>query len=104
MRGHRTDRDPPDFQPFLYTIGNHERGLPELLLIGTAEEPFHRLLNRLGEMQRERGKGFEHEELVDFGGKSPVRVIDVGKLGHDEYTVQAGVLYGSEDYACGRFC
>jgi hypothetical protein len=50
-------------------------------------------------MQRERRKGFAHEELVDFGGKFPVRVIDLGKLAHDEYTVQADVFSGGEDYA-----
>jgi hypothetical protein len=47
----------------------------------------------------ERGKGFEQGNpwiLV------AVRVIDAGKLAHDECTVHAGVLYGSKGDAARR--
>lgn len=94
----RSEGDPPDFQPFVYSIGNHERGLPELLLVGSADELVLRLVNHLGDIQRQRARPFIHEERVSLGGNFPVRILDVGKAAHDEYTVQAGVYYGTEDY------
>jgi hypothetical protein len=94
----RSEGDPPDFRPFVYSIGNHEHGLPELLLVGSADDVFLRLVNRLGEIQRERRRAFAHEERVSLGGNFPVRILDVGKAAHDEYAVQAGVYYGTEDF------
>ena len=32
---HLTEGDPPGTQPFMYTIGNHQVGLPELLIVDT---------------------------------------------------------------------
>ena len=66
-----TEQDPPGSQPFIYTIGNYHRGLPELLVIGTDKAMFADVLNRLGKIQRERGRGFEDEEIVSVGGKFP---------------------------------
>src|SRR6266852_1690057 len=90
--------DPDDALPFVYTIGNHERGLPELLLIGFVEPNFLSILNRLGEIQRERKIGFRHAELVDLGGTFPVRIVDAGAVGRDKYAVQVSVFYGTDDY------
>lgn len=85
-------------QPFMYTIGNHEHRLPELLLVGTTESSFAHLLNHLGAIQRDRDKAFEHEELISIGGRFPVRMIATGKIAREEYTVQVGVFYGTECY------
>jgi hypothetical protein len=91
--------DPPDFLPFVYTIGNHEAGLPELVLIGAADETYHRIVNIIGEAQRTRGTPFEVGELVDFTARLPARIADAGQRGRDEYAVQAMVYYGRDDIA-----
>lgn len=90
--------DPSDVQPYVYTIGNHERGLPELLLFGPVDAPFLNIMNRLGEIQRQRGQGFRHNELVSIGGKFPVRIVDAGRIGREEYALLVGKFYGTDDY------
>jgi hypothetical protein len=86
----RSADDPNDFVPFVYTIGNHEAGLPELLLIGDAGDLGPRILNILGGMQRARASAFRHGELVDFSARFPARLSDAGARGRDEYSVQVG--------------
>ena len=93
-----SEGDPPDFQRFVYTIGNHGAGLPELLLIGESDDLYAGILNILGKVQRERGKPLEHGEMVDFGARLPARVLDAGQRGRDEFAVQAGVFYGTEAF------
>lgn len=90
--------DPIGFQPFVYTIGNYGVGLPELLLVGDASDTRLRILNILGEMQRGRGSPFLHGESVDFTAKFPALICDAGQLGRDEYAVQVGVYYRTEDF------
>jgi hypothetical protein len=94
-----SEGDPADFLPFVYTIGNHEAGLPELLLIGAADGVYGRILNIVGDIQRERGTPFQFGELVDFTAALPARIIDAGQRGRDEYAVQAGVYYRRDDIA-----
>lgn len=91
--------DPPDTPPFVYTVGNHEHGLPELLLIGTAETWAVDLINELGERQRARGVGFLHDELVGLGGTFPVKLVEVGSIAREDYTIQVGCYYATEDYS-----
>jgi hypothetical protein len=88
-----TKADPPGTQPFMYTIGNHQRGLPELLLIGTDNNAFADVLNRLGKIQVERGRGFADEELVGVGGKFPLRLVEGGELGRKKYASFVGIYY-----------
>ena len=90
--------DPLDFQPFVYTIGNHGLGLPELLLVGAIGNTQSRILNIFGEMQRGRGSPFLHGESVDFTAKYPALICDAGQIGRDEYAVQAGVYYRTDDF------
>ena len=90
--------DPLGFQPFIYTIGNHGVGLPELLLVGVTSDTRSRILNILGEMQRWRGNPFLHGENVDFTAKYPALICDAGQTGRDEYAVQAGVYYRTENF------
>jgi hypothetical protein len=90
--------DPIDFLPFIYTIGNHGAGLPELLLIGGSGDVHGRILNVLGKIQRERGSGFQHAELVDFTARLPARIADAGQRGRDEYAVQASVYYKTDKF------
>ncbi len=94
----RSQGDVEGFVPFVYSIGNHERGLPELLLIGEDEDMIARALNALGEVQRERGTPFRHGELVDFTAKFPALIIDAGARGREEFAVQVSVYYRTEDF------
>lgn len=95
MAVHGDDQDPLDF---IYTIGNDERGLPELLLLGGCDPVDGHILNILGEMLRERARAFEHGALLDFGAKYPAKVINANARAKDEYTVQAGQYHGTERY------
>ncbi len=90
--------DPPDAQPFMYTIGNHEHGLPELLIVGTDQDAFGSIMNRLGKLQRDRGRAFEHEERVNLGGRVSVRILDAGEMARTRYTKLVGAFYGTEEY------
>jgi hypothetical protein len=90
--------DEPDFVPFMYTIGNHEKGLPELLIVGKfVSPPVAGLLNYLG--AKMRADGGLPIGLVDVGAKCPIKIapatnVHVG----DDYTIQVGQYYGTEDY------
>lgn len=95
---HASEGDPQDFQPFVYTIGNHQLGLPELILIGDADDLFVRIVNAVGKAQRERGGALSHGDLVDFTAKLPALIVDAGQIGRDEYAVQAGVYYDTSHF------
>ncbi len=84
--------------PFVYTIGNHQRGLPELLFVGAAGGDFGRMLNFLGEMMRERGKAFYDGEQVSLGGKFPVKIVEAGARARADFTIQVGQYYGTQSY------
>jgi hypothetical protein len=51
--------------PFVYTIGNYECGLPELLLFG----PAYRTLNAITARMRDNGRAFADGEAIDLGGR-----------------------------------
>jgi hypothetical protein len=84
--------------PFLYTIGNHGKNLPEILLIGASGKAFWGILNDLGRIMRERGRAYENGELVDLGGSFPIKMIDVPATVNDKFALQAGRYYETEDY------
>ncbi|MCV9964195.1 DUF4262 domain-containing protein [Pararhizobium sp. BT-229] len=83
---------------FFYTIGNAERGLPELLLIGgfRPEIAMH-MLNEIAQYMRERGKAPE-EGFLDIGWTLPFKVRKAGGNVRTEYTAQAGEYLGHERY------
>jgi len=93
-----TEHDPPGSQPFMYTIGNYRHGLPELLVVGTDSNAIAGVLNRLGKIQRDRGKDFKDGELVSVGGKFPVRIVDAGVAGRTRYATFVGIFYGTDSY------
>src|SRR5262249_23556995 len=85
----------PGSPPFAYTIGNWDKGLPELLLIGTTHgSP----LNELSQEMIKRDCAFEQGELVHLGGKFPVKIITANESARTDYTIQAGQYHGTEDY------
>jgi len=93
-----TEQDPPGPQPFMYTIGNHHFGLPELLIVDTDLAAFADVLNRLGKIQRDRGSALADEERVDIGGRFPLRIVDAGEIGRTGYATFVGIYYGTRDY------
>lgn len=71
-----------------YTIGNHERRLPELLAFGP-KHALMPLLDKLGRMMRETGRPFVDGELVDLGGQYPVMVVRAINQAAAAYAAQA---------------
>jgi hypothetical protein len=90
-------------EPFIYTIGNHLKGLPELLLIGSCEASVGTILNNLSEQMIARGRAFDDGEMVrpfpDSPHLSALRVINASQIAKDEYTIQAGQALETEDYS-----
>lgn len=79
---------------FAYTIGDGP-GFPELLIIGTVDG---RVLNALSNTMIERGRPFADDELVDVGGKFPLKIINADYRARDEYSIQASQHFGHENY------
>lgn len=84
---------------FAYTIGNQEKRLPELLLIGNFRPTdAHHILSMLtGKMLASRA-GFEDGEKVSIGGKHPLLIYSATEEAKSKYTIQAGQFYANEDY------
>jgi hypothetical protein len=87
--------------PFAYTIGNHLKGLPELLAIGTNEAGFH---NKLSQMMIDTGETFGDGRVVSLpSGGAPadlrLKLIRAGNVARTEYAVQAGEHFGHDDYS-----
>jgi hypothetical protein len=83
---------------FTYTIGNADRGLPELLLIGDFPPRIAAgLLNELGATMREDGKP-PATGLVDIGWSIPVKVRQAGSLARSRFTIQVGQYLGHDHY------
>lgn len=93
----------PDEYCFAYTIGNKERGLPDLLVIAPKGAGWHpvypEILSILGMIQAKKGSPFTEGEFVDFTAKFPAFIIHADHPStKSEYTVQAGQYYRTEDY------
>ncbi|CAM5290854.1 hypothetical protein ATER59S_00536 [Aquamicrobium terrae] len=84
---------------FTYTIGNADRGLPELLLIGDFPSDIAAgLLNELGAKMREDGKPLA-TGLVDIGWSIPVKVRPAGPRARSRYTIQVDQYLGHDRYS-----
>ncbi len=84
---------------FEYTIGNHERGLAELLVFCHDGK----LINDICEKMRNRNRPFEHGELVDAGCRQHFKVVNARRRAHDEYTIQVGEYYRTKTTACNKY-
>jgi hypothetical protein len=83
--------------PFIYTIGNYQLGLPELLVIGTAQAAHP--LNLACERMRKNNRPFLNGELIDWGDKFPLKSLNASDEAKEEYTLQVGAYYGTNGYA-----
>jgi len=95
---HADEDSPSDFEPFIYTIGNHELGMPELLFVGANGDLQGNILNILGQLQRGRGYALTVGEIADFTARFPALILDAGPRGRDEFAIQVGVYYGIENF------
>jgi hypothetical protein len=98
VRVHAGAASTDDFEPFVYSIGNHAMGFPELLFVGDNDEWCCNILNILGRIQRERGSAFLGGEKVDYTAQFPALIMDAGQRGRDEYAVQVGVFFGTDEF------
>jgi hypothetical protein len=86
---------------FGYSIGNTNKGLPELLLVGNIEPRYMMaLINTLSQKMLDRGRKFDDGELVDLGGKIPMCIVDASDEVKDRFTIQCeNFLDAGRDYA-----
>jgi hypothetical protein len=89
---------PPGEFPFAYTVGNHERGMPELLVTGPVSSDMGRWLNYLGEMQRERNQGFEEGEIVRFDHGLALKMADAGSRGRNECAIGVSAFFDTDSF------
>lgn len=83
---------------FTYTIGNADRGLPELLLIGDFPSRISvELLNELGAKMRETGKPLP-TGMVDIGWSIPIKIREAGPRARSHYTIQVDQYLGHARY------
>lgn len=89
-----------DFIPFIYTIGNYEHSLPELLIVGKFRPDItNYLLNVLGEIQRNRNYAFRDGELVGIQAKFPIKMMTPDlSIVKEKFTCHVGNYYETEDY------
>lgn len=85
--------------PFTYTIGNQERGLPELLILGGADKTIGDVLMYLNTLMYERKRAFDDGELVSLEGQYPVKIINASPKAREIHTLQATVYYKTDQYA-----
>jgi len=84
---------------FFYTIGNQEKQLPELLIIGNFNpNQMCVALNQLSDKMLQQGN-FTDGEAVSLGGEYPLLIYRAAKEAKEKYTIQAGQFYANEDYA-----
>lgn len=82
-----------DHAPYAYTVGLHERGLPELLVTGTQPQPAVRVLNSVAEYLVKGGRPVPGERIL-IGGEL---LLDVVQVEHPDAHMNIAVaLYGSE--------
>ena len=90
------DSDDPTNEAFAYTIGNYDKGFPELLVIGMFSDTY--TLNELSSQMIKRGRPFDDEEIVSLGGAFPTCVVRAAEEVKENFTVQATAHFGHSGY------
>ncbi len=84
---------------FFYTIGNQEKRLPELLIIGNFNsQQMCTLLNTLSNAMLEAKEPAKDGSQISIGGEYPLLIYSASEDAKTKYTIQAGQFYGNEDY------
>jgi hypothetical protein len=78
----------------MHTIGNHQLGLPELLMLGDGR--IAPILSAVCEVMRKNNRPFRQDELIDLGAAFPLRIINDEATKWFTHTV--GDYYGTNDY------
>lgn len=79
-----------------YTIGNANRGLPEILVLGAfMPQRSHIILAQIGHEMRKAGK--PPETYIDLGRTYPIKTHVAGP-GAKPYTAMVGEYLGHDDY------
>jgi hypothetical protein len=81
---------------FSYSIGNHTRGLPELLIIGLSPNVALTLINRISDVGDL--DNVKDGEIINTTGPLGLKAIRCGWRAKEEYTVQASRYFGHDDY------
>lgn len=66
-----------DNRPFAYTVGLHEKGLPELVVTGMQAHAAAKLLNVIGAQMVDEGMALRPAERIDCGGRHLLEVVEV---------------------------
>ena len=82
-----------DRTPYAYTVGLHERGLPELLVTGLSPQPASHMLNSVAKYLVDGGKPIPGE-LISIGGGPLLEVVQVQQP--DAHMDVAVALYGTD--------
>jgi hypothetical protein len=82
-----------DRTPYAYTVGLHERGLPELLVTGLPPQSAARLLNSVAAYLLEGGRPVPGE-LISIAGGSALEVVQVQHP--DAHMNVAVAFYGTD--------
>jgi hypothetical protein len=95
--GEKVDEDEV---PLVYSVGNYGHDLPELLFMGYASDMrvVVHVLNKLGEIQRERRMAFEEGEFVDIGAQFKVKMGAVSDDARAKYTGFIQRYYETDEY------
>ena len=81
-------------RPFAYTIGLHERALPELMLTGLQAQTSARLLNSIAHQIADVGMVLKPGEYIDFQDEFLLEVVEVEHP--DVHLKYAAGLYGTD--------
>ncbi|QIG76940.1 DUF3309 domain-containing protein [Rhizobium phage RHph_Y1_11] len=99
LQGVFPTRENPAGASFIYSIGNHLKNMPELLIIGPFPPQFMAgVLNVLSDFQLNRGKPFEDGEEPDIGLVPMPKLRKCSANVRDEFTIQAGQYFKHENY------
>lgn len=81
-----------DKRPFAYTVGLHERGLPELLITGLPPQVVDPVLNSLAHRIVDEGTELEPAMHIDYEDRFLIEVVEVEHP--DVHLLDAVNLYG----------
>src|SRR5205085_2043041 len=80
-----------------YTIGNYERGWPELMMVGPPV--IRAMLDALCELMRKNNRPFADGEIIETEYNFPLKALNVNDGVKKHWTPVVGDYYRTNDYA-----